>query len=137
MGAHDPQYHLSEPEKAFIRTAYDNCAAFLVICAGVFAPLEAGLFQGKSLCCPRMVLNMMRRDMPGINWLDKRWAQDGKVWSSSTLLNGTDLIRGFATETWGGSKSGWVEAVLDAQHYPLRDVDFKDFKGVQFDITPP
>ncbi|OJD28988.1 dj-1 family protein [Diplodia corticola] len=133
MGAHDVQYKMSDAEKAFIRKAYDQCSAFLAICAGTFSLLESGLLEGKTVCPPRMFLGVMRKQAPHVNWVDKRWVRDGKVWSSSTLLNGTDLIRGFAEETWGG-RSGMVESLLDASHFPARDVDFKDFHGRHFEV---
>lgn len=95
--------------------------------------LEAGLLEGKTVCAPRIVFEVMKKNVPNVNWVDKRWAHDGKVWSSSTLLNGTDLMRAFATETWGG-RNGMVEAALDAGHYPVRDVDFKDFHGHEFQV---
>lgn len=133
MGAHNPQYQVSDGEKAFVRKSYDSCAAFLTICGGFVAMLEAGLLEGKTVCAPRIVFEVMKKTAPTVNWVDKRWAHDGKVWSSSSLLNGTDLMRAFATETWEG-RSGMVEAALDIGHYPVRDVDFKDFHGREFPV---
>lgn len=128
MGAHDPHYHLNEGECAFIRKTYQNCSAILSICGGVFAFLEAGILDGKTAALPRMTFDMMKTAAPHVNWVDKRWARDGKIWTSSTLLNGTDLIRAFATEYWGG-RNGLVETLLDAGNWPVRDVDFKDYQG--------
>ncbi|KAF7550487.1 hypothetical protein G7Z17_g5658 [Cylindrodendrum hubeiense] len=133
MGAHDDKYRLTEGEKGFIRESYDTCTAFLTICGGIMAMLEAGLLEGKTVTGPRMIVEALKKQVPNVNWVDKRWVHDGKVWSSSSLLNGTDLIRGFATETWGGG-SGMIEASLDAGHYPARDVDFKDFHGHHFEV---
>ncbi|KAL1635497.1 hypothetical protein SLS58_010193 [Diplodia intermedia] len=133
MGAHDMKYQTTDAEKAFIRQSYERCSAFLTVCGGILPMLEAGLLEGMSVCAPRMLLGMMRKQAPHVTWVDKRWVRDGKVWSSSTLLNGMDLMRGFAEETWGG-KNGAVEAVLDAAHFPARDVDFKDFHGKHFEV---
>ncbi|KAF9875160.1 hypothetical protein CkaCkLH20_07426 [Colletotrichum karsti] len=128
MGAHDETYKTSPAELAFIRKTFENCSAFLTICGGMMPLLEAGLLAGKTATCPRSLIDLMKKNVPMVNWVDRRWAHDGKLWTSSTLLNGTDLIRAFATETWGG-RSGMVEALLDSGHYPDRDADFKDFKG--------
>ncbi|KAB2573615.1 putative dj-1 family protein [Lasiodiplodia theobromae] len=133
MGAHDVSYQTSETEKAFIRKAYEQCSAFLTVCGGVLALLEAGLLEGKTATGPRMILDMMRKNAPLVNWVDRRWVRDGKIWSSSTLLNGTDLMRAFAEETWGG-RNGMVEAMLDAGHWPVRDVDFKDYQGQNYAV---
>lgn len=131
MGANNGEYQLTEGETAFIRKAYDECSAFLSICGGIFSMYKAGLLEGKKVSCPRPILEVARKHMLGTNWIDKRWSRDGKIWSSGTLLNGTDLIRGFAEETWGG-RSGMIEAMLDAGAYPTRDIDYKDFHGHNF-----
>ncbi|KAH7134551.1 class I glutamine amidotransferase-like protein [Dactylonectria estremocensis] len=128
MGAHGPEYKLTNSDKAFVRKSYESCSAFLSICGGIFALLEAGLLQDKTVSAPRLLVDTLKTQAPQVNWQDKRWSHDGKIWSSSTLLNGTDLMRAFATETWGG-RNGMVEAALDCGHYPDRDVDFNDFHG--------
>ncbi|KAH9230781.1 hypothetical protein K456DRAFT_1871465 [Colletotrichum gloeosporioides 23] len=133
MGAHDFKYKTSPTEIEFIRKTFENCSAFLTICGGMVPLLEAGILAGKTSTCPRSIFELMKKTVPVVNWVDKRWAQDGKLWTASTLLNGTDLIRAFATETWGG-RTGMIEAFLDAGHYPERDVDFKDFKGHHYPI---
>lgn len=127
MGAHDPGYKTSEAEIVFIRKVYEQCSAFLTICAGMFPLLEAGLLAGKTATCPRMVVGAMKKNVPGVNWVETRWAHDGKLWTSSSLLNGTDLMRAFAEATWGGkTRNGWVDAVLDIGAFPVRDINFKD-----------
>ncbi|KAL0937171.1 dj-1 family protein [Colletotrichum truncatum] len=133
MGAHDATYKTSPAEVEFIRKTFDHCSAFITICGGAMPLLEAGVLAGKTATCPRPIFELMKKNVPVVNWLDKRWVRDGKLWTSNSLLNGTDLIRAFATETWGG-RNGMVEAVLDGGHFPDRDVDFKDFKGVQHSI---
>ncbi|KAI8234822.1 hypothetical protein K4K54_007570 [Colletotrichum sp. SAR 10_86] len=133
MGAHDFKYKTSPAEIAFIRKTFEQCSAFLTICGGMVPLLEAGILAGKTSTCPRMMFELMKKTVPVVNWVDKRWARDGKLWTSSTLLNGTDLIRAFATETWG-QRTGMIEFFLDAGHYPDRDVDFKDFKGQNYQM---
>ncbi|GKT42794.1 uncharacterized protein ColSpa_02975 [Colletotrichum spaethianum] len=133
MGAHGFEYKTSEAEIAFIRKVWDECSAFLTICGGMIPPMEAGILTGKTATGPRPIIGAMKEKVPFVNWVEKRWAHDGKLWTSSTLLNGTDMIRAFAETTWGG-KSGMIEALLDAGGYPVRDVDFKDSKGHHYTI---
>ncbi|KXH62101.1 hypothetical protein CSAL01_09825 [Colletotrichum salicis] len=136
MGAHNSgDYKTSEAEITFIRKVYEQCSAFLTICGGIFPLLEAGILAGKTVTCPRMMVDIMKKNVPVADWVETRWAHDGKLWTSSSLLNGTDMMRAFAEHTWGGkSKTGWVEAVLDLGGYPVRDVDFKDFEGHNYPI---
>ncbi|KAK1458219.1 hypothetical protein CMEL01_15566 [Colletotrichum melonis] len=135
MGAHDLKYKTSEAELAFIRKVYEQCSAFLTICGGMFPLLEAGLLAGKTATCPRMIVSAMKKSIPVVDWVETRWAHDGKLWTSSSLLNGTDMMRAFAEATWGGkTNNGWVEAALDIGGYPVRDVGFKDFKGHHYAV---
>ncbi|OLN96642.1 Isonitrile hydratase 1 [Colletotrichum chlorophyti] len=133
MGAHNAGYKTSEAEIAFIRKTYDECSAFLTICGGILPLLESGLLAGKTATCPRPLYEVLRKDVPVVDWVEKRWANDGKLWTSGSLLNGTDMIRAFAETTWGG-RGGMIEALLDAGAYPVRDVDFKDFQGHHYVI---
>ena len=95
-----------------------------------------GLLGGLTVSAPRPAVKMLNAMAPHVTFVDRRWSRDGKVWTSSTLLNGTDMMRAFATETWGG-RTGFVEASLDMGAWPARDVDFKDFKGYHFEAEAP
>ncbi|OAA79337.1 hypothetical protein LEL_02823 [Akanthomyces lecanii RCEF 1005] len=132
MGAHGA-YQTSETEKQYIRKAFQDCSAFLTICGGIYPLLEAGLLPGKTVAGPRVLLEMSKGMAPDVEWADRRWVRDGKLWSSSTLLNGADMMRAFAEENWG-RRSGMMEALLDTLHFPKRDVDFQDFDGSNISV---
>ena len=125
MGAHTFAYEPSQVDLAFIRKSYEDCSAFLTICGGMMSPLKAGVFQGKSATAPRMILDSLREKNLGVDWQEKRWVRDGKLWSSGTLLNGLDLMYAFCNETWGGEGS-LVEFQMNLTSWPIRDVDYKD-----------
>jgi transcriptional regulator GlxA family with amidase domain len=125
MGAHDMGYTPNKAELDFIRKSFDDCAGFLTICGGFQAPLMAGLYHGKSATAPQPMLGMLKKTAPDVEWVDQRWHRDGKLWTSGTLLNGTDLMRAFATDIWGG-KGSLASAMLDIGGFPKRDVDYKD-----------
>ncbi|KAK3998052.1 class I glutamine amidotransferase-like protein [Cladorrhinum sp. PSN332] len=128
IGAHNIGYNPSEAELAFTRKVYEECAAFITICAGVEVPLRAGILQDKTATGPREFMPMLRAMSPGTNWVEKRWVRDGKLWTSGALLNGLDLMRGFGEEVWGSGKEGGglVGKMLDMGGFPVRDVDYRD-----------
>ena len=128
MGAHKVGYVPNEAELAFIRKAYEQCSAFLTICGGFDAPLRAGLMNGKTVTAPRFILEMLRHQSPDVDWVERRWARDGKLWTSGALLNGTDLMRAFAQHTWA-DKPGLINPLLEMGGWPIRDVDYKDVGG--------
>lgn len=90
MGAHKAGYTPNATELAFVRKAHEQCSAMLLICGGFMAANAAGLLRGKTATAPRVFLESVRKDSPETNWIDRRWARDGKIWTSGTLLNGLD-----------------------------------------------
>ncbi|RYP65764.1 hypothetical protein DL771_008129 [Monosporascus sp. 5C6A] len=125
IGAQHNYEKYSEADLAFIRKSFDDCSAFISICGGILAPMQAGLLQGKSATGPRVLLPMVRQTNPGVDWQEKRWVRDGKLWTSGTLLNGLDLMNAFCQETWGGEGTLW-DFISKAGSWPARDVDYKD-----------
>jgi transcriptional regulator GlxA family with amidase domain len=88
-------------------------------------PLQAGLFHGKTVTAPRPMLGELQKNTPGTTWVEKRWARDGKLWTSGTLLNGLDLMAAFIRETWG-TENTLQDFILKFGAVPIRDVDYKD-----------
>lgn len=125
MGANTVSYTPTEAELAYVRKAYEQSSAFISICGGVQIPMQAGLLSGKTVTGPRPMLEMAKQLVPDATWLEKRWVQDEKLWTSGTLLNGLDLMRAFVTQTWGGEGT-LVDYILELGHWPIRDVDYKD-----------
>lgn len=60
-----------------------------------------------------------------MNWVEKRWVRDGKIWTSGALLNGLDLVKAFMEETWAERKE-LIEWSVDLASWVGRDVDYKD-----------
>jgi transcriptional regulator GlxA family with amidase domain len=125
MGAYTLSYDLTEAELLFIRKSYDEASAFLTICGGFQGPLQAGVFQGKTATAPRPMLGMLRESAPAVQWIEKRWAHDGKLWTSGTLLNGVDLMAAFIRETWGENDT-LQDFMLKFGGVTTRNVDYED-----------
>jgi hypothetical protein len=125
MGAHEITYTLTRGEIDFIKKTEESCVAFMFICGGFMSGLQAGLLKGKTATGPRIMLEQLRKDHPEVQWVAKRWANDGKIWTSGALLNGTDMTRAFALQTWGGEGS-LAEFGMQLGGYPDRDVDYAD-----------
>jgi transcriptional regulator GlxA family with amidase domain len=125
MGANTLDYNPTDAELAFVRKAYEESAAFIAICGGFENPLRAGLLHGKTATAPRSLLGMLRENAPDVQWVEKRWHRDGKLWTSGALLNGADLMSAFITETWGGEGT-LQDFMLKFGGVSSRDVDYKD-----------
>ena len=102
IGAHNIGENVpNEAELDFVRKAYDQCSAMLLLCAGFVTAQAAGPLKGKTCTGPRMLLPMLHNNSPETEWVDKRWAHDGKIWTSGALLNGLDCMTAFVSEIWG------------------------------------
>lgn len=130
MGAHTAGYKPTEGELEFVRKSYDHAAAFLNICGGFETSNLAGVLKGKTCTAPRGMLGMLGEHHPETTWLDKRYVQDGKIWTSGALLNGLDMMRAFVTQTWGNEGPGSLaQYLIQLGHFPNRDIDYKDATG--------
>ncbi|PWY73010.1 class I glutamine amidotransferase-like protein [Aspergillus heteromorphus CBS 117.55] len=125
IGASKLGYEASSVEKEFLRKCYADCAALLCVCGGFEPVLASGLLEGKVATAPRLFYPGLKQMAPGTEWVDKRWVQDTKIWTTGALLNGLDMVAAFGRETWGGEGS-LVEHMIRAGFFPTRDVDYKD-----------
>jgi transcriptional regulator GlxA family with amidase domain len=125
LGAHNPSMHtLNEVELAYLRKAYDQCSAFITVCAGMLQAQEAGLLAGKTATAPKFVIEQLKRDDPRTTWVEKRYVKDGKLWTSGALFNGVDLVRAFIIDTWGKERKEMVDLCLEIGSVPVRSVDY-------------
>ena len=124
MGAADFNHTPNEAELAFVRKTYEQSSAFLCICGGMFPPLQAGLLKGKTATAPRSLIPKFSHDHSETEWVERRWARDGKLWISGALLDGLDLMQAFVSEMWGGEGS-LVGPLLEIGGWPVRDVVYE------------
>ncbi|EFY85264.1 hypothetical protein J3458_013370 [Metarhizium acridum] len=116
----------SPAELEFLRKSYNESSAFIAICYGMLAPLQAGILDGKTATAPRFDLDRFRAIAPGTNWVDKRWARDGKLWTSGALLNGLHLMSAFIQETWPSGEGTLVDAIMKMGAWPDGSPDYSD-----------
>lgn len=119
-------YTPTESEIKFIQKTHEHCAAFLFVCGSFLAGLQAGLLAGKTATGPRPMLGHLRQSNPEVNWVEKRWAHAGKIWTSGTLLNGLDMMKAFLEATWDSQEDDFVGILLRMGGVPHRDVDYAD-----------
>jgi len=125
MGANHIAYEPSETELAYIRKVHDDCTALLTVCGGNDPVVRAGLLEGKTATAPRLFLPMFRQKAPGVNWVEKRYVNDGKIWTTGVLLNGMDMVAAFGRSVWGET----VDGLIRSGGWPERDVDYRDDDG--------
>lgn len=110
---------------AFIQKCNRDCAAQLFICGGMITALQAGILESKTATAPRPIVEGLKKQAPGVNWVTRRWARDGELWTSGILLNGQDMMKAFVLDVWGGEGT-LADWVVKFEGWPVRDVDYKD-----------
>jgi transcriptional regulator GlxA family with amidase domain len=125
MGAYFPGYTPTEAELAFIRKAHDESIAFLTICGGFIPAQLAGVLAGKTCTAPRFMVGELQKQDPRTTWIEKRWARDGKVWTSGTLLNGLDMMRELSLAYWPELAS----VMISLSGIPVRDAEYHGTDG--------
>jgi transcriptional regulator GlxA family with amidase domain len=79
-----PGMVVEEPVLAFVRAHVQSGVDLLTICSGVFVAAQAGVLDGKHATGTRGVADMLARDYPAVKWEDKRYWNDGRIWTSGT-----------------------------------------------------
>lgn len=58
----------------------------LSVCTGALPLRQSRILDGKRASGPRALVRMMRKKFPEVDWVDnKRWVQEGNIWSSGKL----------------------------------------------------
>ncbi|TQS32861.1 hypothetical protein Golomagni_06810 [Golovinomyces magnicellulatus] len=130
IGAHNLGYEPNAAELDFVRKTFNSCSAFITTCAGVDVAVKAGVLSGKTATGPRFLLGQMKETAADINWVEKRWVRDGKIWTSGALLNGLDVMTAFIEQTWDVQEGDLKDFMLKAGGKVVRDVDYKDVSWV-------
>ncbi|KAK2047120.1 ThiJ/PfpI family protein [Colletotrichum somersetense] len=70
----------------------------LSVCTGAFLCGAAGVLEGRMVCGPRGLQDVLRKRFPGAEFVGEkyRWFQDGNFWSCGGITNGNDLVAAYA-----------------------------------------
>ncbi|EKM59109.1 uncharacterized protein PHACADRAFT_249334 [Phanerochaete carnosa HHB-10118-sp] len=96
----EPRYQATAAEKAFIKEQLPGLKALFGICTGTFVLAQAGVLDGVIATGPRGFLPMLKETAPKAKWTEKRWEEDGKIWTSGGVTNGNDAISAFVRKTY-------------------------------------
>lgn len=94
--------------KAFLTKKLEEVSTLLAICTGVMPVAYSGLLNGKIATAPRSLLPKLRGQCPDVQWEEKRWTRDGKIWTSGAVTNGLDLVAAFIRENYSAELTEYV-----------------------------
>jgi transcriptional regulator GlxA family with amidase domain len=104
----------------FIEEQAKHCKSMLSVCTGSFLLHKAGLLSGKKATTHWGSLDRMR-ELGDVEVMEKRFVQDGTVWTSAGVSAGTDMMLAFISAVAGEETAGTVQCAAeyypDAKHY--------------------
>jgi len=99
----------------FIEEQSRNCRFVLSVCTGSFLLHRAGLLSGRKATTHWASLDRLRA-LGDVEVVEERVVQDGKVWSSSGVSAGIDLMLALIANVAGDQAAGKVQA--GTEYYP-------------------
>lgn len=118
----EPRYQASAAEKAFVKEQLPGLKALFGICTGTLVLVQAGVLDGVTATAPRVLLPTLMQSALNVKWTEKRWEEDGKIWTSGGVTNGHDALAAFVRKTFAPELAGLVLSIADVgdrrQSYP-------------------
>jgi transcriptional regulator GlxA family with amidase domain len=110
-----PSIPVSQAESDFIRARADEVKFLASVCTGAFALADAGVLDGKAATATAHFLPDLEKKYPKVKWAQKRWVNDGKVWTSGTITNGMDMMAAYIAERFPAIISQTVLGMADVE----------------------
>jgi transcriptional regulator GlxA family with amidase domain len=128
-GARAPNPAVTE----YIARVFPKVKILITICTGAGLAASAGVMDGRMATTNKAAWTDTTARGPKVNWVSPaRFVIDGKVWSSSGVTSGLDLINEFIKTYWGAERSDGIMGVIE--HTPVVAAD--DPFSAKFNITP-
>ncbi|KAF2119341.1 class I glutamine amidotransferase-like protein [Lophiotrema nucula] len=112
----------------FVREHVKSGVDLLTICSGIFVAGFAGVLDDKHATGTRGVMDILKKEFPKVTWEDKRYYQDGKLWTSGGITNGMDMVATYLRYRWPGPLPETILSMADvdvrAQEYSQGQVGF-------------
>lgn len=109
----EPRYQASAAEKAFIKEQLPGLSALFGICTGTLVLTQAGVLDGVTATAPRILLPTLKQSAPDVKWTEKRWEEDGKIWTSGGITNGYDALSAFVRKAYAPELANLVLSIAD------------------------
>ncbi|KAF9784823.1 hypothetical protein IL306_007030 [Fusarium sp. DS 682] len=117
----------------YITKMYPKVKVLMTICTGAGVAARSGVLDRHLATTNKNAWATIKEMGPKVNWVSPaRYVIDGKVWSSSGVTSGLDLIFAFIGTFWGPEQSERIASIVE--HVPRVATD--DPFSKHFNITP-
>ncbi|KAG5925573.1 hypothetical protein E4U42_004152 [Claviceps africana] len=107
---------LSRAAVDFVRRTYPDVKYLLTVCTGAGLAAAAGVLDGKRATTSKSSWKDVVAMGPKVKWVSPaRWTVDGKVWTSSGVTSGLDLIFEFIDVVYSEDLSREIQGKMEYQ----------------------
>jgi transcriptional regulator GlxA family with amidase domain len=102
VGGPDPsKYVLPDCFAEFIRQHVKAGGHLFTTCTGGLAIAPSGVLDGRTATTNHGVLEVAKKVAPKVNWVEKQWVEDGKIWTSGGACAGMDMMAHWLIKNYG------------------------------------
>jgi transcriptional regulator GlxA family with amidase domain len=121
VGGPDPVNEKLSPRFAeFLRVHVKAGKGLFTTCTGALAIAPSGVLDGKTATTNHGVLQLAKQLSPNVNWVQKRWVEDGNIWTAGGACAGMDMMAHWVIKNYGMELAKMSFFGLD---YEPRDID--------------
>ena len=82
----------------FMTEVVPRTKTVMTTCVGSLWLASTGVLDGRMCTTNRELLEVAKKMYPNVEWIDKRWAVDGKFWTSGGAGAGIDMVSTYTRE---------------------------------------
>lgn len=113
----------------FIVSRFDSTEYILSVCTGASFLARAGVLDGRRATANKAVWKTATAWGKNVSWVPSaRWVEDGKVWTSSGVSAGMDMMVAFLRRVYGDERVNNV--VNGAEYIPQVDPSWDPFSVI-------
>lgn len=113
----------------FVASRFDATDYVLSVCTGAGFLARAGLLDGRRATATKGTWNQVTRHGKNVTWVPSaRWVQDGKVWTSSGVSAGMDMMVAFLRHIYGDPVVN--KSVNEVEYAPIVDPNWDPYSVI-------
>ncbi|KDR71911.1 hypothetical protein GALMADRAFT_253696 [Galerina marginata CBS 339.88] len=116
----------------YIARVYSTLKFLITVCTGSAIAAQAGVLDGKRATTNKRAWSRTIQLRPQVEWVaHARWVVDGKIWTSSGVSAGIDIIFAFMGEAYGEEVATMIANFLEYERHTDSNWDpYADLYGI-------
>ena len=111
---------------SFLTTQYSNpnFLAMMSVASGILHLVQTGILHKTRAAAPLCLLSTLQQNYPETSWQQSPWAQQGKIWSSSSAVSALDMVATWIHEHFWDRSEAVEYALAGVGVRPTSDYEY-------------